>query len=406
MVLLDLDHFKIVNDSLGLAAGDELFAVVAQRVERILRAGDTVARLGGDELAVVCNDAQDEGDVIAVAERVRSVLAEPFVLATGEVFLTASIGVALSTGEDDTPERLLRDASVAMFAAKKLGRGRIEVFAEPMREHAVARLEMESALRRALVHNEFRVHYQPLVRFESSEVIGFEALLRWQHPERGLVAPDEFLAVAEETGLIVPIGAWVLREACAQAATWVVESSEHAPLAVSVNLSARQLADDDLVPTVAGRARRAPASIRRCSCSRSPRSTLMADRDRADRRVARAHRRSACGSASTTSAPASRRSRYLRSLPVHTLKIDQSFVEALGRDPEGGAIVSAVVQLGHALGLSVTAEGVETPDQLAELRALGCDLGQGFYFAHPQPGAIVRALVHHRFHWRQRDSVA
>jgi diguanylate cyclase (GGDEF)-like protein len=402
VVLLDLDHFKIVNDSLGLSAGDQLFAIVAQRVERILRSGDTVARLGGDELAVVCNDAHDERGVVAVAERVRSVLAEPFVLETGEVFLTASIGVALSTGIDDSPERLLRDASVAMFAAKRLGRGRIEVFAEPMREHAVARLEMESALRRALVHEEFRVHYQPLVRFESSEVIGLEALLRWQHPEYGLVAADDFLAVAEDTGLIVPIGAWVLREACAQAATWIAESSDHSPLAVSVNLSARQLADDDLIATVEGALATSgldPALL----VLELTETTLMSDREHAvevlqhlcDLGVRVGIDDFGTGQSSLI---------YLRSLPVHTLKIDRSFIEGLGRDPEGAAIVSAVVQLGHALGLSVTAEGIETPDQLAQLRALGCDLGQGYYFAHPQPGAIVRALVHHRFHWSQRDA--
>jgi len=402
LVLLDLDHFKIVNDSLGLSAGDELFAIVAQRVERILRIGDTVARLGGDELAVVCNDARDEAAVVAVAERVRSVLAEPFVLATGEVFLTASIGVALSTGTDDSPERLLRDASVAMFAAKRMGRGRIEVFSEPMRENSVARLEMESALRRALVRDEFRVHYQPLVRFESSEVIGLEALLRWQHPEHGLVAAEEFLTVAEETGLIVPIGAWVLREACAQAASWIAESTDHAALAVSVNVSARQLADDDLVSIVQEALASSgldPALL----VLELTESTLMADRERAVevlRRLTGMGVRVGIDDFGTGQSSLI----YLRSLPVHTLKIDRSFVDALGRDAEGAAIVAAVVQLGHALGLSVTAAGVETPDQLAQLRALGCDLGQGFYFAHPQPGAIVRALVHHRFHWRQRDA--
>ncbi len=404
LVLLDLDHFKIVNDSLGLSAGDELFAIVAQRVERILRTGDTVARLGGDELAVVCNDAQDEHGAVAVAERVRSVLTEPFVLATGEVYLTASIGVALSTGTDDSPERLLRDASVAMFAAKKLGRGRIEVFAEPMREEAIARLEMEAALRRALVHEEFRVHYQPLVRFETSEVMGLEALLRWQHPELGLVPADAFLTVAEESGLIVQIGAWVLREACAQAASWVTEAGGHAPLAVSVNLSARQLADDDLISIVEDALATSGLDPSLLVLELTE-TTLMADREHAievlrhltDQGVRVGIDDFGTGQSSLI---------YLRSLPVHTLKIDRSFIEGLGRDPEGGAIVAAVVQLGHALGLSVTAEGIETPDQLAELRALGCDLGQGYYFAHPQPGAIVRALVHHRFHWSQRDTVA
>ena len=402
LVLLDLDHFKIVNDSLGLSAGDELFAIVAQRVERILRAGDTVARLGGDELAVVCNDAHDERGVISVAERVRDALAEPFALATGEVYLTASIGVALSTGTDDSPERLLRDASVAMFAAKKLGRGRIEVFVEPMREHAVARLEMESALRRALVREEFRVHYQPLVRFESSEVIGLEALLRWQHPELGLVPAEEFLDVAEETGLIVPIGAWVLREACAQAATWVAESNEHAPLAVSVNLSARQLADEAIIATVENALASSGLDAGLLVLELTE-TTLMSDREHAVevlRHLADAGVRIGIDDFGTGQSSLI----YLRSLPVHTLKIDRSFVEGLGRDPEGAAIVAAVVQLGHALGLSVTAAGVETPDQLAQLRALGCDLGQGYYFAHPQPGAIVRALVHRRFHWSQRDA--
>jgi diguanylate cyclase (GGDEF)-like protein/PAS domain S-box-containing protein len=404
LVLMDLDHFKIVNDSLGLEAGDELFAVVAQRVERLLRAGDSVARLGGDELAVLCNEVKDESDVMIVADRVRTALTEPFVLATGEVFLTASVGVALSTGADDTPERLLRDASVAMFAAKKNGRGRIEVFSEEMRAESVARLEMESALRQALVRNEFHVHYQPLVRFESSEVIGLEALLRWEHPERGMLAPDDFLSVAEETGLIVPIGAWVLREACAQAAAWAKETFGHEPLAVSVNLSTRQLADDDLVSTVS-------AALVDSGLDPSlllleiAESTLSGEGDHA---VDVLHRLTEIGVRIGIDDFGTGHSSLaqLRALPVHTLKIDHSFIEALGKEPEGATIIAAVVQLGHALGLSVTAEGVETPGQLSELRSLGCDLGQGYYFAHPQPGAIVRALVHHRFHWRQRDPAA
>jgi diguanylate cyclase (GGDEF)-like protein len=400
LVLLDLDHFKIVNDSLGLPAGDELFAVVAQRVERVLRAGDSVARLGGDELAIVCNDAHGERDATSVAERVRSALAEPVVLESGEVFLTASIGVALSTGIDDSPERLLRDANIAMFAAKKSGRGRIEVFHESMREYAVERLEIEGALRHALVHDEFRVYYQPVVRFDSSEVIGFEALVRWEHPERGLLVPDDFLAIAEETGLIVPIGAGVLREACEQAAMWASESTYEASLVVSVNVSARQLADS-LVATVkaALASSHLDPSLLQLEITET---TLMADRDRAievlgeltDLGVRVGIDDFGTGQSSLG---------YLRSLPVHSLKIDSSFVDGLGHDPEGAAIVSAVVHLGHALGLSVTAEGVETTRQLSELRALGCDFGQGFYFAYPQPGPIVQALVRHRFQWRQRE---
>jgi len=253
------------------------------------------------------------------------------------------------------------------------------------------------------VHNEFRVHYQPLVRFESSEVIGLEALLRWQHPERGLLAAEEFLAVAEETGLIVPIGAWVLREACAQTASWVAEANDQVPLSVSVNISACQLHDDQLVPTVEA-ALAASGLDSSLLVLEITESTLMGDRDHAIevlQRLAEVGVQVGIDDFGTGQSSLA----YLRSLPVHTLKIDHSFVDSLGYDEEGGAIVAAIVQLGHALGLSVTAEGVETPLQLSALRSLGCDLGQGFYFAHPQPGAIVRALVHHRIHWRQRDSV-
>jgi EAL domain-containing protein (putative c-di-GMP-specific phosphodiesterase class I) len=235
-------------------------------------------------------------------------------------------------------------------------------------------------------------------------VIGFEALVRWEHPERGILAPDDFLQVAEETGLIVPIGGWVLREACDQAARWAEESSYDIPLVVSVNVSARQLADESLLPTLVdalANSRLDPSLL----VLEITETTLMADRDHAIEVLRRINDLGVhigiddFGTGQSSLA-------YLRALPVHSLKIDSTFVDGLGRDPEGAAIVSAVVHLGHALGLSVTAEGVETTAQLEELRALGCDLGQGFYFAYPQPGPIVQALVRHRFQWRQRASVS
>ncbi len=403
LVMLDIDHFKIVNDSLGHDAGDELLAVVARRVDRVLRAGDQLARLGGDELAVVCHGARRVEDVVALARRVRSVFDEAFALTdAAEVYLGASVGVVVSNGPDDTPARLLRDADVAMFSAKELGRGRVEVFDESMRERTVRRLELETSLRRALVQGEFRVHYQPLVHFERSEVIGFEALVRWEHPERGLTPPDEFLPTAEETGLIVPIGAWVLQEACAQAARWAAETSNRGPLTVSVNLSARQLADPDIV-TVVESAVAAAGLDPSLLVLEVTETVLMENRDRA---IAVLQALAAQGVHIGIDDFGTGQSSlgYLKVLPVHVLKIDQSFIDGLGKDPEDSAIVAAVVTLAHALGLTVTAEGIETSGQLQALRELGCDLGQGYYFARPQPGEIVRALVHHRFRWSQRES--
>jgi diguanylate cyclase (GGDEF)-like protein len=400
LVLLDIDHFKIVNDSLGHDAGDELLSSAARRVERVLRAGDKLARLGGDELAVVCHDARRVDDVAILARRVRSVFDEAFTLSTAdEVFLGASVGVAVSHGPHDNPARLMRDADVAMFAAKELGRGRVETFDETMRERAVKRLEVEGALRRALVRGEFRVHYQPLVDFQQSEVIGFEALVRWEHPEQGLLPPEEFLAVAEDTGLIVPIGAWVLQEACAQAARWAAESPGESKLTVSVNLSAQQLVDPNLVAIVEG-AVAATSLDTSLLLLEITETVLMEHRDRAIEVLGQLASRGVRISIDDFGTGQSSLG-YLKVLPIDTIKIDQSLIDGISKSPEDSAIVAALVQLGHALGLTVTAEGVEDVGQLHTLRALGCDLGQGYYFARPQPAEVVRALVHRRILWRQ-----
>jgi EAL domain-containing protein (putative c-di-GMP-specific phosphodiesterase class I) len=274
-----------------------------------------------------------------------------------------------------------------------------------MRERAVERLEVEKSLRRALLREELRVHYQPLVQFDCSEVIGFEALLRWEHPERGLLAPGDFLHIAEETGLIVPIGAWVLHEVCRQAAQWAERARDDAPpLRVAVNLSARQLAHPDLVATVAEALALSGLSPHLLVLEITE-SVLMTDRELA---VTILHALRSLGVRLSIDDFGTGQSSlgYLKTLPVDSLKIDRSFIDGLGSDPDDSAIVAAVVHMGHALGLSVTAEGIETPLQLSELRSLGCDLGQGFYFARPQPSEIAQALVHHRLRWRERDQLA
>jgi diguanylate cyclase (GGDEF)-like protein len=399
LLFLDVDNFKIVNDSLGHDAGDQLFAAAARRVERVLRTGDTLARFGGDELAVVCTDVNDADEARALAERIARVFDEPFALDATEVFISVSMGISLSEGASDTPERLLRDADAAMFTAKELGRDRVEVFDDFMRERAVERLEIEKSLRRALLRDELRVHYQPVVEFDCSEVMGFEALLRWQHPERGLLGPGDFLSVAEDTGLIVPIGAWVLHEVCRQAAEWADSAPvDTRPLAVAVNLSARQLAHPDLVATVA-EALALTGLPPQLLILEITESVLMTDRELA---VTILHALRSLGVRLSIDDFGTGQSSlgYLKTLPVDSLKIDRSFIDGLGSDPDDSAIVAAVVSMGHALGLTVTAEGIETPLQLSELRSLGCDLGQGFYFARPQPSEVAAALVHRRLRFR------
>jgi diguanylate cyclase (GGDEF)-like protein len=402
LVILDIDHFKVVNDSLGHEAGDELLATAASRLGRVLRAGDQLARLGGDELAVVCHNVASVDDVLTLARRLRAVFDQPFSLGDDEVYLGASVGVIVSDGADETPTRLLRDGDVAVFAAKELGRGRVELFDDAMRARAVRRLEIESGLRRGLVRGEFRVHYQPVVAFGRSEMIGIEALVRWEHPEFGLLEPAAFLEIAEETGLIVPIGAWVLHEACSQTARWCAELPHKSPLSIAVNLSARQLNDPELVSIVDSvlAATRLDPSLLTLEINET---VLVENRDVAvdvlGQLAARGVRIGVDDFGTGQSSLA-----HLSVLPVDTLKIDRSLIAGLGRHQQDLAIVSAIVGLGHALDLTVTAEGVEDDLQLHTLRTLGCDLGQGYYFARPQPGQIVRALVHHRFRWSERIS--
>jgi diguanylate cyclase (GGDEF)-like protein len=402
LVILDLDHFKVVNDSLGFEAGDELLANAASRLSRVLRSGDRLARLGGDELAVICHNVAQVDDVLTLAHRLRAIFDQPFVLGNDEVSLGASVGVVVSEGADDSATRMLRDADVAVFAAKELGRGRVELFDDAMRDRAVRRLEIESSLRRALVRGEFRVHYQPVVAFARSEMIGIEALVRWEHPDFGLLEPADFLEIAEETGLIVPIGAWVLHEACSQTARWCAELPHETPLSIAVNLSAAQLTDPELVSivdSVLAATRLDPALL----TLEINEAVLVENLDVAiavlQQLAARGVRVGIDDFGTGQSSLA-----HLNVLPVHALKIDRSLIAGLGQRPENSAIVAAIVGLGHALDFTVTAEGIEDDIQLHTLRTLGCDLGQGYYFARPQPGQIVRALVHRRFRWSERIS--
>ena len=328
---------------------------------------------------------------MGVADRLADAMTRPFDLDGDEVFLSASVGIALPTSSDDTAETLLRNADSAMYRAKERGRARHELFDDGMRAGAVARLQVEKDLHRALERDELRVVYQPEVELATGQVVAVEALLRWEHPERGVVGPAEFIEVSEETGLIVPIGEWVIEEACRQGAEWQRLYPDRPPLSVWVNLSARQLASPDLVPTVERALSRAgvgPGSL----CLEITESVVMSDapssitllRALKDLGVSLGIDDFGTGYSSLG---------YLKRFPVDVLKVDRGFVDGLGVDSEDSAIVAAVVSMAHALGMTAVAEGVETAGQVAELRALGCDLAQGYYFARPQPPSAITDLL-------------
>ncbi len=391
VLFVDLDNFKFVNDSLGHEAGDRLLVAVSRRLQSCAGPLDTVARLSGDEFAVLLENAASIEDAERVADRVLEKLATPFALGGQEVFVTASVGISFEDGAGKLPEDLLRAADVAMYKAKGEGKASYRVFDPEMEKGLKTRLKLEGDLRWALERDEFRVHYQPVVRLDNGELIGMEALARWEHPERGLLPPSEFIPLAEEVGLIGPIDQLVLHEACRQMKEWQELYPSDSFLVIGVNVSAKQLSHPEfLASTVESCLKTTGLDPRRLTLEITE-SALVEDKLRMDalRRLEGLGVRFALDDFGTGYSSLS----YLRRLPAGLLKIDRSFLDKISYDSRDQIILSGVIDIASKLGLSVLAEGVETPEQLARVKALGCHLAQGFYFSKPLPAEEAEKLL-------------
>lgn len=392
---LDLDHFKVINDSLGHDVGDQLLVAVTQRLQNCVREGDTLARFGGDEFALLLEDIGDLGEAIDIAERMTQALSVPVLLGTREAVVTTSIGIALGNTAQTRTDDLLRYADIAMYQAKQAGKARYAVFYPSMHADAVERLELEHDLRQAITQQEFRLFYQPIIELETGAIARLEALVRWEHPRRGLLSPDSFIPLAEETGLILPLGRWVLAEACRQARVWHARYAPGCSLMVSVNLSAREFQHPGLVDEIAAVLRETQV-VPSCLQLEITESVVMEDAPATIATLQALKDLGVCLAIDDFGTGYSRLS-YLKRFPIDRLidrlKIDKSFISGLGRDAKDLAIVQAVIDLAYALGLAVTAEGVETAEELTRVRALGCQEGQGYYFAPPLTQADAEALL-------------
>jgi diguanylate cyclase (GGDEF)-like protein len=389
VLFVDLDGFKDVNDSLGHGAGDTLLCSVAERLRACVRPADTVARLGGDEFAVLVEDLTSEDEATRVAQRVLAALTVPFSFAGVETTINASIGIAFNSGAD-TVDELLRNADVAMYSVKDSGRGRYELFEDHMHASVVNRVELERQLRGALVADQFVLHYQPVVSLTTGKLVGLEALIRWEHPTRGLLSPAAFIDVAEETGAIVPIGAWVLETACLRAREWQQRFPDER-FALSVNLSPTQVFQADCVETVRGALQRsglAPESL----VLELIEDVVIKDVGAASTRLSELKTlgvRLAVDDFGTGYSSLN----YLRSLPFDILKIDKTFIDDIVVDPTRFAVGKLIIDLAHTLGLRTVAEGVERPEQAAALRELGCHAAQGYLFSRPLPADRIETLI-------------
>jgi diguanylate cyclase (GGDEF)-like protein len=387
VLFIDLDRFKVLNDSLGHEMGDHVLRALADRLRGASRGTDVAVRFGGDEFVMICTDLARPADAADAAERLAAILREPVIVDGRSHVMTVSIGVAVTTDHERVPQDLVRDADVAMYRAKDLGKDRCEMFDAGMHAEARRRLDIEAGLHGAVERGELRLHYQPEVELTTGRVLAVEALLRWEHPERGLLAPGEFVGVAEDTGLIVPIGAWVLQEACRQAAAW-----SDTPVTMRVNLSARQLRHPGLVADI----RRALADsgvAPRDLCLELTESMLMQDVERSTAVLGELRAlgvRLALDDFGTGYSSLA----YLRHLEVDRLKVDRSFMAELDDTPGEQTIVAAIIGMARGLGLAVTAEGIETQEQLARVRSLGCDAVQGFLLARPAPPGEIAHLLH------------
>lgn len=391
VLFLDFDRFKVVNDSLGHMVGDQLLIAIARRLESCLRPSDELARLGGDEFTILLDDIRDVSEATAVAEHIHQTLKLPFNLNGYEVFTTASIGIALSATGYDRPEDLLRDADTAMYRAKANGKARHAVFDTAMYNCAVALLQLETELRWAIERQELQVYYQPIVSLTTGKIVWFEALVRWQHPEQGLISPADFIPVAEETGLIIPIGQWVLRESCCQLRRWQQQFRSYPPLTISVNLSGKQFSQPDLIEQIDQTLKETglpPGSLK----LEITESGIMENADSVaalleQLKVLKIH---LCIDDFGTGYSSLSR---LHQFPINTLKIDRSFVSEMTEDGENAEIVQAIITLAHNLGMDVIAEGIETAEQLAQLRMLQCEHGQGYFFSRPLNSKTAEMLM-------------
>jgi diguanylate cyclase (GGDEF)-like protein len=397
LLFIDLDRFKNINDSLGHSVGDELLVELARRLTQFLRPGDTVARLGGDEFAILLNDIHTAGDATRVAERVQDLIREKLVVGGREVFTSASIGVALSNSTYKAPEEILRDADTAMYRAKAAGRGCYQVFDQTMHRSVVALLKLETELRQAVEKKQFVMHYQPIVSLEDKRIVGFEGLVRWRHPERGLINPASFIGVAEETGLIVPLGWWVLEQACMHARDWQRVVVVDPPLYVSINVSGKVVMQPDMfdrVVTILQEAGLDPSSLR----LEITENVIMDHGDLALKKLAQFHQLGVQFSVDDFGTGYSSLS-YLQRFSYDTLKIDRSFISGMDIPGDASAIVKTIVALANMLNINVVAEGVETAGQLKKLREIGCSHAQGFLFSRPVDRSAAEAMLLHAPVW-------
>ena len=391
VLFLDLDRFKIINDSLGHLVGDQLLVGIARRLETCLRATDTVARLGGDEFTILLEDLGEPMETIQVAERIQRELAVPFKLAGQEVFTTVSIGVAPSTTGYAKADDILRDADTAMYRAKQMGKARHVVFDQEMHARAMNLLQLETDLRRALERRELFLNFQPIVALATEQIIGFEALVRWRHSERGIISPMDFIPIAEETGLIIPIGQWVLEEACRQTKQWKEQVHPDRPLFVSVNLSGKQFQQPDLLEQITSILRE--SGLAPCSLKMEITESLLMENIEAACATLEQLRELGVEVSIDDFGTGYSSLSYLHRLPIDTLKIDRSFVGRMALNDENIEIVRTIVTLAQSLEMAVVAEGIETKEQLAQLRALKCDGGQGYLFSQPLAADAARQFL-------------